>query len=198
MHTHPRYSDIYGTYGPRSYFYAEMIFGNTARVRSALESSPQRKVHAMRTTKRWSLAEITRRSGLSADEVRRYNPALVRSVPAGATLYLPKHVPAFGRDVAFWHRPVSAKFQTVLNDFVRLEATPQEWDDPAFKPTLDTFEQRFRATKTEEGTVMATVLAYVSGEAATSPRRQILATFRTSPEIRELFDRALVERDAGQ
>ena len=37
--------------------------------------------------------------------VRRFNPALIRQVPARATLYLPVYVAAFGENVTFWHRP---------------------------------------------------------------------------------------------
>jgi hypothetical protein len=192
-----RYKNIYGTYGPRSYYYAEMVFGNIARVEALRASMPQVKIHAMRTTRAIPIGEITRRTGLSADEVRRFNPSLVRQVPRGATLYLPRHVPAFGRDVAFWHRPASAAFTDVLNEFVRLEATPEEWDDPAFDPTLASFESRFRQTKTEEGNVMATVLRYVRDEAATSGRRSILTEFRNSPEIRSLFEDAVRERQSA-
>jgi hypothetical protein len=189
-----RYSDIYGTYGPRSYFYTEMVFGNTATVRQLRASMPQVKIYAMRTTRAIPLSEITRRTGLSTDEVRRLNPALVRRVPRGATLYLPRHVPAFGRDVAFWHRPEDQVFTSVLNEFVRLDATPEEWDDPAFDSTLERFQSRFRGTDTQEGTVMATVLAYVRDESATSGRREILSEFRTSPHILMLFEDAVRER----
>jgi hypothetical protein len=189
-----RYSDIYGTYGPRSYRYAEMVFGNLLHVRSLTASTRQIKISAMRTTRAIPIAEIRRRTGLSADEVRRFNPALVKRVPAGATLYLPKYVSAFGRDVAFWHKPASTRYAAVLNDFVRLDAPSEEWNEAPFEPTLREFERRFRATGTEEGSVMATVLAYVEDQAATSGRRELLAEFRTSERIRDLFERAVQER----
>ena len=191
------YSELYGTYGPRSYRYAEMVFGNIDNVRTIISSTPQVKIYAMRTTRAIPIAEISRRSGLSAEEVRRFNPSLVKRVPAGATLYLPKPVSTFGRDVAFWNNPASGAFDTVLNEFVRLDATVEDWDDPSFDGTLAAFERRFRATKTQEGSVMATVLAYVRSEAASSGRRQILNEFRTSDHIRELFERAVVERDSA-
>jgi hypothetical protein len=44
---------------------------------------------------------------------------------------------------------------------------------------------------------MATVLAYVRSEAASSGRREILDEFRTSEHIRELFERAVMERDSA-
>src|SRR5688572_21377806 len=82
------YRDIYRTYGPRSYSYAEMVFGNMTNVRQIMESRPQETIHAMRTTRALRLTEIAQRTRLSADEIRRYNPALVKQVPARATLYL--------------------------------------------------------------------------------------------------------------
>src|SRR6185295_5013762 len=83
------YEDVYYSYGPRSYLYAEMVFGNTFNVRSLMASTPQEPIHAMRTARAISLAEILSRTQLSADEVRGFNPALVDGVPAQATLYLP-------------------------------------------------------------------------------------------------------------
>jgi len=194
---HDDYGDVYGTYGPRSYRYAEMVFGNTDTVRAALAARPQTRIHAMRTARSIPLAEIMRRTGLSADEIRRFNPALVKRVAAGATLYLPSYHKALGRDVGFWHRPATSAYTTVLNDFVRLEASPEHWDDASFEPTLEEFTRRFRATRTEEGTIMATVLTYVLHESTTSGRRDILRDFRTSDEIRELFERGVRERTAA-
>jgi hypothetical protein len=190
------YSDIYRTYGPRSFRYAEMVFGNAQRVRDLTTSTPQVAIYAMRTTRSIPLAEITRRTGLSADDVRRFNPALNKRAPADATLYLPVYVRAFGRDVSFWHKAPTAGFASVLNDFVRLDLTPQQWDEPSIEPTLKAFTRRFRETNTEEGDVMATILAYVLDESTTSGRREILTEFRTSEEIRALFDSAVRDRDA--
>jgi hypothetical protein len=191
-----RFSDLYGSYGPRSYRYAEMVFGNAANVRNIISSTPQAKIYAMRTSRAVPIAEITRRTQLSIDEVRRYNPALRKRVPAGATIYLPRFESALGTDVAFWNRPPRATYENVLNDFVRLDASPAQWDHPAFDATLQAFERRFVATKTNEGTVMATVLNYVRQENATSGRREILSEFRSSDQIRDLFDQAVRERAA--
>jgi hypothetical protein len=192
------YSDLYRTYGPRSYFYAEMVFGNTFRIASIKASTSQTSVYGMRTGRPIPLAEITKRTGMSADDVRRFNPALTRSVPSGATLYLPRHVEAFGRDVSFWHRPANAAFKTTMADFMALDAPPEQWDEPPFLSVLKGFERRFAATQSEEGTVMATMLAYVGSEAATSGRRQILTEFRTSSTIRGEFERAVRHRDAAR
>jgi hypothetical protein len=191
-----QYSDLYRTYGPRSYRYAEMVFGNTPNVARLMESTRQEKIYAMRVPRALSLSDIVRRTKLSADEVKRYNPALVRQVPKGAALYLPTYVQEFGPDISYWHRPASPAFAGVLNDFVRIEEAPERWDSPAFERVLRDFQRRFRDTKTEEGTVMATVLTYVIEDAATSGRREMLADFRTSDDVRRLFDRALVERSA--
>jgi len=190
------YRDVYGSYGPRSVRYAEMVFGNIANVERIRTEVPQRKIYAMRVPRAQTLAAIAGRAQLTTDEVRRYNPALSRGVPADATLYLPKHIAALGRDVAFWHRPPSRAYATVLDEFVRLDVSPDDWDSPPFNSVLEEFRTRFAATKTEEGAVMATMLAYVLQGQRTSGQAEILAEFRSSDEIRQLFDRAREERDA--
>ena len=151
----------------------------------------------MRTARNIPLAEVTARSGLSADEVKRFNPALVRLVPARATLYLPRYVAEFGADVSFWQRPASPAYATVLNDFVRLDGSVQRWHEPSFQPTLRGFQERFDGTNTEEGTVMATTLAYVIGDLSTSRRPAILNEFRTSPRILRLFQQGVRELAAA-
>ena len=191
------YKQVYGSYGFRSYLYAEMVFGNTFNVSQLIASTPQVPIHAMRTPRAISLTEIVKRTGLAADEVRRFNPALVDRVPAGATLYLPSSVSEFGADVAFWHRPPSPSFSAVLDDFMRLDSGAERWDDPAFAPVLMDFKRRFRETNTEDGLVMETVLAYTMDQAYTSSRRALLAEYRNSGKIRSLIDRGMLERDAA-
>jgi hypothetical protein len=187
------YRDIYRTYGPRSYAYSEMVFGNGLNIRALAASTPQVKIHAMRTTRAIPLAEITTRTRLPVDEVRRFNPALLKRVPARATLYLPTYVKEFGADVAFWHRPPDAAYAAVLNEFVRLDATEADWEDRSFESALRVFQKRFAATRTEEGTIMATVLAYVIDETYSSRRGAILAEFRESDAVRQLFQQAIVD-----
>jgi hypothetical protein len=191
-----RYREVYGTYGPRSFLYAEMVFGNISNVTRFRSTIPQQRIHAMRASRVLSLAEITRVTKLRADEVRRYNPALVRRVPAGANLYLPFHVKTFGPDVSFWHHPPSAAYASVLDDFVRLDATPQEWDSPSFAPVLTSFQRRFKKSGTEEGSVMSAVLAYMIDELHSSRRAAILAEFRSNERVRRLFDEAVFERNS--
>jgi hypothetical protein len=191
------YRDIYRTYGPRSALYAEMVFGNVSNVTNIAGTMPQTTIYAMRTPRAIPIGEITRRTRLSADDVRRFNPAMLTQVPARATLYLPMYVKEFGGDVAFWHRPAAEGYASVLNDFVRLAVTDEQWDDRAFEPTLRGFQKRFAETGTEEGTVMATVLAYAIDEAYTSGRGEILAEFRNSDKVLRLFERAVVERNAA-
>jgi hypothetical protein len=193
-----RYSDVYQSYGPRSYRYAEMIFGNAQTVGSILDATEQARIHAMRTSRSVALSDISRRTGLSADEIKRFNPALVTSVPAGATLYLPAYDAAFGRDVSFWHRPATDAYAAVLNDFVRQDASPEEWEAPSFRADLTDFARRFRATGTEEGSVMATMLTYVEADTFSSGRRGILSAFKTSDEIRSLFNRGVLERETAE
>lgn len=191
-----RFREVVRTYGPRSFLYAEMVFGNTLNVRRIRSEVPQARIHAMRTSRAVSLDEVVRRTGLSVDEVRRYNPALIRQVPANANLYLPFHVDAFGRDVTFWHRPADPAFNALLHEFLQLDHPPSAWDDPSFGPVLMGFQRRFRATGTEEGAVMATVIAYVMDEIMTSRRHAILAEFRTSPSVIRLVEEGVQAREA--
>jgi hypothetical protein len=189
------YEQVYGSYGIRSYRYAEMVFGNTLNVRQLIATIPQVAIHAMRTPRAVALREIVQRTGLAVDEIRRFNPALEDRVPAGATLYLPTYVGEFGTDVAFWRRPASPSYAAVLDDFVRLEPGPERWDNPAFAPVLTEFRRRFRDTGTEEGRVMDTVLAYAMDQAYTSSRRTLLAEYRSSQKIRSLIERGRQELD---
>jgi hypothetical protein len=187
------YEDVYRSYGPRSHLYAEMVFGNTFIVRNLIASTPQVRIYAMRTPRAISLAEIMRRTRLPADEVRRFNPALNERVPAQTMLYLPDYISEFGPDVAFWRRPPSAAYLAVLEEFTRLEAGPELWDDPAFAHVLTDFKRRFRETNTEEGVVMETVLAYAMDQAYTSSRRALLSEFRSSGHVRRLIERGVIE-----
>jgi hypothetical protein len=173
-----------------------MVFGNTSNVTDLIASTPQMPVHAMRTPRAISLAEIVTRTGLAADEVRRFNPALVDRVPAGAALYLPSYVGDFGSDVAFWRQTPSPTYLAVLDDFMRLEPGVERWDDPAFAPVLSDFRRRFQETNTEEGAIMGTVLAYVMDQAYTSTRRTLLTEYRNSGNIRSLIERGALELDA--
>ena len=187
------YENVYRSYGPRSHLYAEMVFGNTSIVRTLIASTPQVPIYAMRTSRAISLAEIMGRTGLSADEVRRFNPPVAERIPAQTTLYLPDHFSEFGRDVAFWRRPPSTAYVTVLNDFLRLDSGFERWDDPAFAHVLADFRRRFRETNTEEGAVMDTVLAYAMDQAYTSGRRTLLSEFRSSEPVHRLIDRGVLE-----
>lgn len=181
---------VYGSYGPRSFYYAEMVYGNAANVRRIKEAVPQQRIFAMRTSRAIPLAEVARRAGISTEEARRFNPALVRSVPKGATVYLPKYVESFGPDVSFWHRPPSREYSNLLAEFVSLNVSIDEWESRAFDATLRDFQRRFRATRTEEGTVMATTLAYVLEDRARGRQAEILADFRTNPSILKTFEEA--------
>jgi len=178
---------VVGTYGPRSFRYAEMVIGNTYNVKRLGETIPQDDIYAMRTPRAFTLEDIRQRTGLSTDQLKRFNPALVRRVPKGATLYLPVQGGQFGSDVAFWRRPPPPEFAAVLNEFVHLEVTADDWEDPSFDAVLKMFRKRFRETDSEEGAVMATVLGYVMfGMPST---RRILSEYRRSPRVRALFER---------
>jgi hypothetical protein len=188
------FRDLYRTYGPRSYLYSEMVFGNMSTVRHLIASTPQMPIYAMRLPRAMTLADVVKKARLSADEIKRFNPALVKRVPAQADLYLPSYVRAFGPDVSFWHRPANAKYTAALTAFLGLDAAPERWDDGSLVPVLRDFATRFRETKSEEGTVMATVLSFVIDDAESSGRRGILAAFRADENVHSLFDRALLQR----
>ena len=77
-----RYRELFRTYGPRSALYAEMVFGNGITIAGMMEEMPQERIFAMRAPRGLPISEVMAKSGLSRDDVRRYNPALVRRVPA--------------------------------------------------------------------------------------------------------------------
>jgi hypothetical protein len=191
-----QYARVYQSYGPRSHLYAEMVFGNSFNIQHLIDTTPQEPIHAMRTPRAITLAEIVRRTGLHANEVRRFNPALTDRVSARAMIYLPQYVSEFGPDVAFWRRPASPAYDAVLNDFMRLRPGAEEWDNPTFAPVLKEFRRRFRHTNTEEGVVMDTVLEYAMDQAYTSPRRALLLEFRRNEQVRRLIDRGVLELGA--
>ena len=187
------YRDLYRTYGPRSFRYAEMVFGNTANVRRIRSEVPQQLIFAMRARRPIPVGEITRRTLLTAAEVQRFNPALTRQVPANATVYLPMLVADFGADVSFWHRPPSAAFTAALEAFLQLDAGVQRWHDASFESVLQEHRRRFEATETEEGIVMASTLAYVISDLRSSRRAAILDDFRTNGHILQLFKQGVTE-----
>jgi hypothetical protein len=183
---------VIGTYGPRSHRYAEMVFGNTETIRLLREETPQDQIYGIKTSRAFTLDDISQRTGLSAEKLKRYNSALVWRVPKGAYLYLPVQGGQFGEDVSFWHRPATSEFQAVLGDFLSLDASPDEWDDPRFDRTLGEFRRRFRETGTEEGAVMDAVLGYVMQEMPLT--RRVLNEFRSSREINDLFEKGVARR----
>lgn len=183
------FRDMLGSYGPRSFLYSEMVFGNVSTVSAIREQTRQEEIHAMRVTRNVPLAEVARRSGLSVEEVRRYNPALVRQVPRGATLYLPAFLEEFGEDVSFWHSAPSDDFTSVLNEFLHLDVPPEAWEEPSFQSVLLDFRRRFKETGTEEGTVMEAVLAYVMEEIPLN--RRVMMDFRSDPAIDQLFEQGI-------
>ena len=190
------FTDLYRTFGPRSALYADMVFGNMANVVRLRSTMPQTEIFAMRTKSARSLTSIARTTGLPAAELRRFNPALIKQVPADGTVYLPKYVEAIGPDISFWHHPPSEEYASVLNEFVRLDVPLEEWDRQEFDAVLQDFRKRFQATKTEEGSVMATTLAFVLQDQRSSRQAEIMAEFRTSPRILRLFERGKGAWDA--
>jgi len=191
-----RYRDLFRTYGPRSSLYAEMVFGNMVNVTRMIEQYAQSPIFAMRTTQPIRALDVAARTGLKLEEVKRFNPALGVRVPAKANVYLPFYVKAFGEDVSFWHRPPTQEYAAALNDFLRIESGISRWHEVSFETTLRTFQERFERTNTEEGSVMATTLAYVISDLRTSRRAAILEEFRNSGRILDLFKRGVEELGA--
>ena len=185
----PRYRELFRSYGPRSFRYAEMVFGNIFNVRRLMADTPQTQIFATRVPRSTSLAEIVRTTALSEDEVKRFNPALVRRVPARATLYLPSYREEFGADVSFWHRPADATYADLLDEFLGQDATVREWHERSFVQVLREFATRFKNTDTEEGIVMAASLTFVIADLGNSPRPRILEEYRASARIQRLFER---------
>tara|TARA_B100001123_G_scaffold450199_1_gene619152 strand:- start:13385 stop:14899 length:1515 start_codon:yes stop_codon:yes gene_type:complete len=192
-----RYRLLYRTYGLRSFLYTEMVFGNTVNVDRLIRETEQEKVFAMRAERDLYLRDIVNTTGLTVDEVKRFNPALVRKVPKNANLYLPWYVPEFGQDVSFWHQPASGEFLEVLNEFVRLDSADWRWYDRSFVSILESFQDRFLNTDTEEGTVMSTTLAYIISNLRSSRRGAILEEYRSSDSVLKLFDRGVNALEAA-
>jgi hypothetical protein len=188
------FRDVVGTYGPRSYRYAEMVFGNIATVQAIRAAHEQEPIFAMRASRDLSMADIRRATGLTPTEIQRFNPAFVRKVPRNATVYLPIFSASLGSDVAFWQRPAPADYDAVLYDFLRLGVPLEEWDSPSFEAVLQGFRERFRATDSEEGRVMEAVIGYVIQEMPLLHRQ--LAAYRTDPEIGQLFEQGMEMRAA--
>ena len=126
------YKDLYGTYGPRSYRYPEMTFGNTLTIARLMAATPQVRVYAMRTARSIALSD-RRRTRLSEDDVRRLDPALVKTVPDGATLYLPLYVSELAAMVVL-AAARRRRLRRGPEDFVRLDEMGGQWDDPSFAP----------------------------------------------------------------
>ncbi len=183
-----RYRSLFRTYGPRSALYAEMVFGNVYTIRRLMREMPQTEVYAMRAPRNLAIGALADATGLSRNELQLYNPALVRQVPRGANLYLPVYMEEFGPDVSFWHRPPPTAYAELLNEFLRLEVPVHEWHTDAFGAELEAFARRFAATDSEEGTVMAAAIRFAVDSLINNRRAAILAEFRTSNRIRDLFE----------
>ena len=132
------YQGVYRSYGPRSYLYAEMVFGNTFNVRSLMASTPQAPIHAMRTPRAIALAEIVSRTHLSADE---YAGLIRRSSMGSRRRPRSTFRSTSANLVLTWRSGAlpSPPYASVLDDFMRLDPGPERWDDPVFAPVLRSF-----------------------------------------------------------
>ncbi|MDX1562516.1 MAG: hypothetical protein R3305_06290, partial [Gammaproteobacteria bacterium] len=194
----PGYREVSGGYGPRSFRYAEMIFGSSLKIAEIEAATPQQPIFAMRPRRAVSLDEVARATGLTIDEIRRFNPALVNRVPANANLYLPFPVAEFGEDTTFWHREPTPEYTDTFRDFLRLSERYDvaDWQDGSVVGELRAFETRFKETATEEGTIMAVMLAYIAGELEEGRQIEILARFRSSERVARLLEHGVRRRAA--
>ena len=193
------YRELYRTYGPRSYYYSEMVFGNMATVAAITASTPQAKIYAMRAPRAIALSEVTRRTRLSVDEVQRFNPALRTRVPAGATLYLPSYVADFGRDVSFfafsypwWRFVLGFFFAVLILSLVVAAVAPAAVDvrrDVAFVALGEGRDERcasgraFRVLEEVRGEALVVAADQVTGDAlCAQPLAQLLQLRRELPE----------------
>ena len=155
---------------------------------------PQERIFAMRTTRAVPMGEITRRTSLTAREVQRFNPALTRQVPAGATIYLPTRVPEFGADVSFWQREPTAAYAAALDAFLELESgrasagTTRRSSRCCRRTAAASRPRAPRKARSWRPT-----LAYVIGDLRTSRRAEILRDFRSSGQILQLFRQGVAE-----
>ena len=172
-----------------------MIFGNMATIGELKSTLPQQQLFAMRPDRALSPDEVANRTGLSIDEVRRFNPALINRVPAKANLYLPFHVAEFGADSTFWHRAAPPAYLHVLDDFLELQESfnVEDWSDGSIFAALRSFESRFRATESEEGIVMASVLAFVIADMNAGKQHEILERVRGSEQANHILAQGVVE-----
>jgi hypothetical protein len=85
-----------------------------------------------------------------------------------------------------------------LNEFLRLDErfALEDWHDGSIFATLREFEDRFIATGTEEGAVMAVVIGFVLGELSDGRQRDILTEVRRSERAHRLLEQGIRERDA--
>jgi hypothetical protein len=171
-----------------------MVFGNTFIVNTLMATTPQEPIYAMRTPRAITIAEIVKRTGLPVNEVRRFNPALRDRVAAQSALYLPTYVSEFGADIAFWRRAAPPSYVAVLNDFMRLDAGPERWDDPSFACVLSDFRQRFRGHAQRRGHRDGHRAHVCDGPGVHEWRRTLVAEFRSSDQVRRLSREAVRAR----
>jgi len=174
-----------------------MIFGNALTIEELEAAVPQEQIFAMRTDRPVPLDEVALLAGLSTDEIRRFNPALVNRVPAGANLYLPSPVDELGRDTTFWHAEPTPEYAAALDEFLRLDErfSADDWHDGTALDTLRDFETRFRETGTEEGAVMATTIAFVLTELSDTRQMDLLAGIRNSEPAQLVREQAVLRRE---
>ncbi len=74
--------------------------------------------------------------------------------------------------------------------------TPEDWNDGSVVDALRAFAARFRATDSEEGTVMAVTLEYVIEDLEQDERMRRLAELGGSERVLRLLARGVRERQA--
>ena len=118
-----RYRALFRTYGPRSFLYAEMVFGNALNITKLSAETPQSRIFAMRAPRSHSAlprspSALACRWMRSSDSI----PPWSGGCPPARTCTYRSTSAEFGPDVSFWHRPANPAYASVLNEFVRLNA----------------------------------------------------------------------------
>jgi hypothetical protein len=73
-----------------------MVFGNMVNVKRLTGEYPQSPIFAMRLSKALPALDITARTGLKLDEVKRFNPRWICESRRRRTCICPFYVQAFG------------------------------------------------------------------------------------------------------
>ncbi len=122
--------------GPATLTYVDQVLSLTSLLDSTLAATPQDSVYRYITTRRWSVRELERSTGLSKEILQWYNPNLYRHISKNSAVYLPKKA-AVGRLMPFSDDP-----QCVQDAWHAWRKTTLEWK-PQYIPAWEAFQHWF-------------------------------------------------------